>query len=209
MKNLVLLLKWWWRFSGSDIPLWKRILSSAYRIRGSKASSQAFREVKDGVWHQLMSNDSLTTQIRTIVEEGMILRIGNGQSIMFWQDRWCESSPLYKSFPRLFTLSLQKNCFISQMGEWMESSWTWQLLWRRPLYEWESNEVESLKQCIDRYSPNSNELDSISWKYTSVLSFPTKVITEKVYESSMPILPRSIIPLIWRSCAPPRVRLTL
>lgn len=88
-KNLILLFKWWW----------KRILLSVHKIKGLKASSIAFNEVKDGIWAQLMSDDSDTSKIRTIVEEGKTLNVGSGVSILFWHDKWCEIRPLKRAFP--------------------------------------------------------------------------------------------------------------
>lgn len=188
MKNLILLFKWWWRFSDSDLPLWKKILSSIYKIRGLKASSYAFSSAKDGVWHQLLSSDGLTTKIRTIVEHGKILKVGNGQSILFWQDRWCDIGPLSRAFPRLFALSLQSSCFIIQMWEWNDGLWVWHLRWRRALFDWEAEEVGRLENCIGHFSPDLQAVNVVSWRNTGVCSFPTKSITEKVYESSVPIL---------------------
>ena len=39
-KNLILLFKWWWRYSESDNTLWKKILKSVHGIKGLKASSE-------------------------------------------------------------------------------------------------------------------------------------------------------------------------
>ena len=44
-KNLILLFKWWWRFSESDNTLWKIILQSVHEIKGEKASSETFRKL--------------------------------------------------------------------------------------------------------------------------------------------------------------------
>ena len=41
-KNLILLFKWWWRFSETDISLWKRIVKSVHDIKGQKASADTF-----------------------------------------------------------------------------------------------------------------------------------------------------------------------
>ena len=56
-KNLILLFKWWWRFSDSDNTLWKRIIKSVHDINGERASLDAFRKVKIGTWSYLMNND--------------------------------------------------------------------------------------------------------------------------------------------------------
>ena len=76
-KNLILLFKWWWRFSETDNALWKRIIQSVHGINGVKASTDTFREVKSGTWSYLMSNEEDTTRVRSIIEDGMLLRVGN------------------------------------------------------------------------------------------------------------------------------------
>ena len=98
-KNLILLFKWWWRFSESDNTLWKRILQSVHEIKGVKASSETFRRVREGTWSYLLSNDSDTSRIRTIIEEGMVISVGNEKSVLFWHDRWCEAGILKRIFP--------------------------------------------------------------------------------------------------------------
>ena len=108
-----------------------------------------FRKVRDGTWSSLMNNDSDTVKVRTMVEEGMLLSVGNGNSVRFWLDRWCETGILKGIFPRLFAISLQKNSHISQMGEWNNSSWLWSLIWRRALYDWEIEEVRILQHIIE------------------------------------------------------------
>ena len=82
-KNLILLFKWWWRYSESNNTLWKSILMSIYELKGLKASSVNFRNAKEGTWAQMMKTDVITSKIRTAIEEGMILSVGSGNSILF------------------------------------------------------------------------------------------------------------------------------
>ena len=160
-KNLILLFKWWWRFSESNNTQWKRILQSVHEIQGVKASSKTFSKAKGGTWSQLLSNDTDTTKIRAIIEEGMIVRIGNGESVRFWHDSWCEAEILKRTFPRMFAISLQKNLLVSQMGVWNEKSWAWNLRWRRVLYDWENEEVHRLKHIIAQKRPSRLMEDGI------------------------------------------------
>lgn len=82
-KNLSLIFKWWWRFYESDNSLWKTILISVHSVKGFKASSETFRNIKDGMWAQLLNSDSDTSRIRSIVEEGLLLSVGRGDTILF------------------------------------------------------------------------------------------------------------------------------
>ena len=149
-----------------------------------------------------MNNDSVTVKVRTIVEEGMILRVGNGNSVSFWHDIWCEAGILKGIFPRIFAISLQKNSHISQMGEWNGSSWLWRLLWRRALYDWEFEEVCILQHIIEQNRPTIEQEDGVYWKNSGYLSYPTKCITEKLDESLTPSLSKPIANIVWQHCIP-------
>jgi hypothetical protein len=42
-----------------------------------------------------------------------------------------------EAFPRLFSISLQRDANIKDMGVWASGVWIWQLKWRRPFFAWE------------------------------------------------------------------------
>ena len=156
-----------------------------------------------------MSNGSDTFRIRTIVEEGMIISVGNGNSVLFWHDRWCEIGILKRIFPRLYAISLQKNLLVSQMGEWNEIAWVWNLEWRRALYVWENEEVSRLKHIIEQNGPSSEGEDGVYWKHSGNLCYPIKCITKRINESYTPTLSRPIINIVWKKFIPPRAKLAL
>ena len=82
-KNLILLFKWWWHFSKLDNSLWKKILMSVHNIKGLKASADVFRNVKEGIWAQLLNCDVDTTKIRSIVDEGILFECMTGKFYSF------------------------------------------------------------------------------------------------------------------------------
>ncbi|XP_057532930.1 uncharacterized protein LOC130810822 [Amaranthus tricolor] len=208
-KNLILLFKWWWRFSESDNTLWKRIIKSVHDIKGDKASMDTFRNIKTGTWSSLTCNEPDIVKVRSILEDGMVLRVGDCSSIQFWHDRWCEAGVLKSIFPRLFAISLQKNSEISHMGEWAGSTWCWKLDWRRPLYDWESEEVRVLHQIIAQNGPKRYREDGLLWKNAEVAAYPTKYIKDKFNESLGSSLPKNILSIVWQKFIPPRAKLTL
>ena len=208
-KNLILLFKWWWRYSEANNSLWKRILQSVYNIKGLKASTDTFHNVKNGTWAHLLSSNAETSKMRSIIEEGMGVKIGNGQSVSFWHDTWCDGGALKRIFPKLYTISLQKNLLISQMGIWQEESWVWQLSWRRNLYDWEQDQATRLETLIQQFNPDRNMEDSMVWKHSGSMVYPTKIIGEKMLEDIAPILEKPIINHVWQKFIPPRVQLTI
>lgn len=95
------------------------------------------------------------------------------------------------------------------MGDWVGSSWSWNLIWRRTLFDWELEEVVRLNNCIARIHPQSDAVDGVSWRNSGYQSFPIKCIADKFYERYPPILSKPIIDIVWKSCIPPRAQLTL
>lgn len=208
-KNLVLLFKWWCRFSEGDCTLWKRILRSIYDIKSLKASSDSFARVNIGLLGQLLSNEQDTKRIKEIVEEGMQVSVGDGNSTLFWHDRWVSAGPLMVSFPRLFSISLQGEAVISQMGVWSDGVWVWNFCWRRRLFDWEHAEVERLTLLVEHFSPQPDKIDGVSWHGGIRDRFPIRDILNKLYESYELILPMSVTNLLWSIKVPPRVHLII
>lgn len=206
-KNLMLLFKWWWRYSKCDNSLWKRILRSIYNIKGMKASTHTFQGIKEGMWVQMLKNDDVTSKIRNIVEESMHVRVGDGSSTLFWYDKWCAEGPLKDTFPRLFSISEQKEDLICNMGLWDDLVWTWNLRWRRRLYDWELADVERLNLVLPH--PTRGVVDDVIWDGTSTNKFPIKEIGKKIYASECPVIRKEITDIIWKMKVPPRAQLII
>lgn len=49
-----------------------------------------------------MENSRDATIAKWLGNKDFRWKIGNGKSIMFWEDVWCGSRPLKVDFPRLF-----------------------------------------------------------------------------------------------------------
>lgn len=79
--------------------------------------SESFGKIKSGTWGQLMSNDTNVRRVRQVVENGLLAKVGDGKSTLFWHDKWVLSKPIKLSFPRLFSIFEQGNIVISEMGE--------------------------------------------------------------------------------------------
>lgn len=135
--------------------------------------------------------------------------MGDGNSTLFWHDKWIPVCALKVAFPGLFSMSTQKDATISQLGEMCNGFWVWKLIWRRRLYEWEQEEVDRLNILIQHFSPQLGKKDGVSWQGSSSDRFPIKHIISRLYESHDPILPSEVSNLIWRIKIPPRALLTL
>ena len=166
-----------------------------------------FSKVKTGTWANFISNEPDTVKVRSIIQEGMKLRVGNGNAIQFWHDSWCEVGVLKCLYPRLFAISLQKEYLIFQMGRWEENNWVWNLLWRRPLHDWELDDVRALLLIVEQNRPDRGTEEGIRWRNSEVASYPTKDIHEIFNNSLGAPLSKSITSVVWQRFIPPRARL--
>lgn len=67
----------------------------------------------------------------------------------------------------------------------------------------------SLENCINPIVPRYEEVGGVTWRNSGFCSYPTKCIVEKAYKSSIPLLAKPVIELVWKNYIPPRVQLTL
>lgn len=57
--------------------------------------------------------------------------------VKFWEDQWLEHGILQERFLRLYQVTSQRRHIVYDVGDWDGESWTWNLRWRRPWYDWE------------------------------------------------------------------------
>jgi hypothetical protein len=79
-----------------------------------------------------------------LVEEVIEHKIGNGMLTRFWRDVWIGDSPLCIKFPRLFSLSLQKDVCVGEFLKVEDDRRWWNFIWRRNLFQWEEERVNLL-----------------------------------------------------------------
>lgn len=95
------------------------------------------------------------------------------------------------------------------MGEWYNGIWNWNLRWRRDLFDWEYEDVNRLMSQIDVNKPRLGVEDSVGWNGSNDTNFPISHIVNKLFDSSVQVLPKGIINYVSRSLVPPRAKLTI
>ncbi|XP_068475151.1 uncharacterized mitochondrial protein AtMg00310-like [Phaseolus vulgaris] len=131
--NLALLGKWIWRLGSVEVGLWKDIIFSKYggwrnlgEAGNGRSCSLWWKDLKE-VW-------SLEGWGRCF-EDSFEWKVGDGKDIYFWKDSWLMGEALKNVFPRLFSISSNKNAKLSELGSWSNGRWVWGLVWRRPFSE--------------------------------------------------------------------------
>jgi hypothetical protein len=98
--------------------------------------------------------------------------LGNGVTTSFWLDCWVGDSPLKDRFPRLFSISIQKEATVADVWDGTDIG-RWNFNWRRRLFVWEETLKEELVGVLQSISLTAEE-DKWSWTIDSNGGFSVK-----------------------------------
>lgn len=110
----------------------------------------------------------------TWFRENLVLNLGEGIEVAFWDGVWAGASMVKDLFPRLYHLSSRKDGVVREMGDWVNGRWMWKLEWRRELLEREKAREEELLQFLSGFSPIAGAADRWSWGTNANISFSVK-----------------------------------
>lgn len=158
------------------------------------------------VWKGIVSSISSNTAVAEVFEQNFKLIIGNWEMIQFWTDRWFNSRSLRNDFPRLFSLSIDKEgtlkCFYQRKGRDTD----WKLEFRRPLLAWEEEEEVQRLALFLSEAPilNHTAEDSCSWLANSSGVFSVALVWQRMEVAKGPML--NISKVLWKNSASPKVQ---
>ena len=72
--------------------------------------------------------------------------IGNGLNTSFWNVKWRGEGSFRSKYPRLFSISNQKESMVGELGVVEGSSTEWNFEWRQELFAWEEQLLVSLME---------------------------------------------------------------
>lgn len=99
--------------------------------------------------------------LKNILTNEFRIQVGNGSTVLFWEDCWCGNQPLRESYSRLYNISTQQHTLIQDMSFSNGSEWIWSLQWRKCLFQWEDDLLNLLLVQIDPLAPNIDAMDEI------------------------------------------------
>ena len=88
-------------------------------------------------------------------------KVGCGDKIRFWKDNWLgEDCNLQQKYNQLF-LSKQQNDLISRMSHFSQNTWSWDLKWRRHLFDYEDGVAVTFMEEISAIPIQSHMKDTL------------------------------------------------
>lgn len=109
-------------------------------------------------------------------------------------------------YPRLYTLSLDKEANIASMGVWDGLEWRWCFQWRREMFEWEKECFEDLTQKLRSVHLDPNNEDKVIWTWSNKGEFSTKSFTQAMWEKQH-LQVNHAVKGVWRGLVPHRIEI--
>jgi hypothetical protein len=192
-----------------DKPQWKLVLEAKYGGVGRSSLSIGRRDKASLWWRDLVGLGVVRGVAEDWLENAFVQNIGDGGETLFWHDNWCVGGPFVERFRRLFSISLQAEAYIKDMGGWSFGRWIWQLKWRRPFFVWEEEVYRDFLLLLE-VVPISREKPSWSYRHDIGGLFSVKSNYEFLAPllSSTSSLPHSlsgVVHKVWDSWAPSKV----
>jgi len=156
VQNKSLLSKWLWRFVVEDQALWRRAILNKYGQTEEWVSNVVDSTYGVSVWRSIRNLwDSL--------KENLVVKVGEGNKIFFWKDKWIGQECLNSVFPDLFSFCTNPEAKIAEI--WSPQGWN--LTFRRNLNDWEVDRIAELLLKLGEFTGPTTEADGIRWKHNS------------------------------------------
>lgn len=130
-------------------------ISGFHPVEGSR-----WPQFASGWWRELMRLEG-SVGVNWFTNKVM-RKVSNGRGTSFWKDRWIGDQPLAFTFPRIFSLSTQKEAKVRDLWDLHNGEASWNLSWRREPFLYENNLIENLLHLIGGVSLGE-EVDNWIW----------------------------------------------
>ncbi|KAK3206722.1 hypothetical protein Dsin_020768 [Dipteronia sinensis] len=143
------------------------------------------------------------TSTASYIKEGLQIVIGRDDRASFWEDiRW-DSILLRIVFPRIFALSSKKVGKVCEFGKWKSVNWEWDILLRRPLFDWENEQWKCLIAALDSAKLHSWIHDTIALSFSPNGAFSVSSFRKCV--KGTPVVNQCNSTLVWNGFCPLKV----
>jgi hypothetical protein len=184
LVNLSLLAKWRWKLLVEGDEVWKKVIIAKYgeHVMGNTRLEETLGgQLGSSWWKDLCRLDNGVGWFTQVA----VKKMGCGNSIKFWKDIWVDNISLEHRFPRLFSISTQKDAMVQNVGSWMNGEWRWELTWRRNFFVWEEALVLELDVVINGVML-AEVVDSWVWKPNLDDGFTVKSLFEYLQRTLRP-----------------------
>jgi hypothetical protein len=137
-------------------------------------------------WKSIVAIDKVVPDRNWFVKS-FARKVGDGYSTFFWTIKWIGETPLALAFPRLFSLSNEKESMVGDLLSSEGERRSWLLTWRKRLFQWEEENLAHLVNLLEMaifssdedgwsWLPDSDGVFSVNSAYKLLMKFGGKMI---------------------------------
>ncbi|MQL87858.1 hypothetical protein Taro_020411 [Colocasia esculenta] len=104
-------------------------------------------------------------QAAHFLSSSLRIRLGDGQSALFWRDKWCGDFTMEEAFPSLAAISMPPSPSVEQMFDFAISGGSWAPTFRRNLSHEEVDYLEQMLSILLDYRPIRSWRDKWVWRW--------------------------------------------
>ncbi|KAK2414852.1 hypothetical protein QL285_037392 [Trifolium repens] len=209
--NLSLLTKWRWKLLQNEPALWKDVLVAKYGTRLLHFVN--FNGIPGGritsCWWKDICAIEDCVQSKKWFAEASKRRVNNGVSTFFWSQVWIGEVALAEVFPRLFSLSREKEAVVSEVCLVNDDPLLWNFNWRRRLFKCEEDLVNQLLVLLQHVKLS---VDQDLWWWNpdvegcfSVKSTYSLLCKELNDDAELMVTSNTVFEQLWKSQAPSKI----
>jgi hypothetical protein len=209
--NLSLLTKWRWKLLQNEPALWKDVLVAKYGTR--LLHFVIFNGIPGGriasCWWKDICAIEDCVQSKKWFAEASKRRVNNGVSTFFWSQVWIGEVALAEVFPRLFSLSLEREAVVSEVCVVNDDQLLWNFNRRRRLFRWEEDLVNQLLVLLQHVKLS---VDQDLWRWNpdtdgcfSVKSTYSLLCKELNGDAELMVTSNTVFEQLWKSPAPSKI----
>lgn len=200
--NLALLAKWWWRFGKDKEALWVKVIRGKYGLDGNSWLPHAHGSGSSSrIWSDICSLDNPSSHLGYSIRDTFRVQVNSGNAIVFCDHIWLGESSLKEDYPRLFSLSTQKEVLISNL----RAEGSWDLVFKREMFGREKQEMDNLKQRLQQVTLDPSKPDTLQWRWTNDGIFSVKSAYGHWELLNYPS--NTLLGSLWKNLGPPKVEI--
>ena len=93
--------------------------------------------------------------------------VGRGDRARLWSDIMVEGASLKEAFPRIYSLASNKFGYVRDYDNWVGKRWTWDISLRRSCLNWELEQWDLFKKCLESIKIWEPIPNTIGWSLCS------------------------------------------
>ncbi|XP_057496673.1 uncharacterized protein LOC130781486 [Actinidia eriantha] len=156
-----------------------------------------------GIWKDIVGAANVNPNILSSIQRNLVLKVGDGSSISFWEDKWATDFSFHDRFPRLHALSNREEALLIDIYSSQNGSTSWKISFQRNLYDWGKDQLTELHGILSCVGVEALKAIGVTvvWlldKNMAVKSF-CKNMDSNVGISNL------VESLVWKGLVPPKV----